>query len=69
MPKYLIQASYTVSGEEGVRAKGGTDRRNAIADTVKSVGGTLECVYYEFGEHDAFSIVDLPDNESAASGL
>jgi uncharacterized protein with GYD domain len=67
MPKYLIQASYTVSGEEGVRAKGGTDRRNAIADTVKSVGGTLECVYYEFGEHDAFSIVDLPDNESAAS--
>ena len=48
-------------------AKGGTDRRNAIADTVKSVGGTLECVYYEFGEHDAFSIVDLPDNESAAS--
>ena len=67
MPKYLIQASYTVSGEEGVRAKGGTDRRNAIADTVKSVGGTLECVYYEFGEYDAFSIVDLPDNESAAS--
>ena len=67
MPKYLIQASYTVRGEEGVRAKGGTDRRNAIADTVKSVGGTLECVYYEFGEHDAFSIVDLPDNESAAS--
>ena len=76
MPKYLIQASYTVSGEEGVRAKGGTDRRNAIADTVKSVGGTLECVYYEFGEHadvytqlmfNDFSIVDLPDNESAAS--
>ena len=59
MPKYLIQASYTVRGEEGC-AKGGTDRRNAIADTVKSVGGTLECVYYEFGEHDAFSIVDPP---------
>jgi uncharacterized protein with GYD domain len=67
MPKYLIQASYTVRGEEGVRAKGGTDRRNAMADTVKSLGGKLECVYYEFGEHDAFSIVDLPDNESAAS--
>ena len=44
MPKYLIQASYTVSGEEGVRAKGGTDRRNAIADTVKSVGGTFDIV-------------------------
>ena len=67
MPKYLIQASYTIRGEEGVRAKGGTDRRNAMADTVKSLGGKLECVYYEFGEHDAFSIVELPDNESAAS--
>ena len=67
MPKYLFQVSYTIRGEEGVRAKGGTDRRDAVVDMLKSVGGKLECVYYEFGEHDAFSIVDLPDNESAAS--
>ena len=67
MPKYLIQASYTIRGEEGVRAKGGTDRRKAMADTVKSLGGKLECVYYEFGEHDAFSIVDLPENDAAAA--
>ena len=42
MPKYLFQASYTVSGEGGVRSKGGTDRRDAVADTVHSVGGELE---------------------------
>jgi hypothetical protein len=29
MPKYLFQASYTVQGEEGVRSKGGSDRREA----------------------------------------
>jgi uncharacterized protein with GYD domain len=67
MPKYLLQASYTARGEEGVRAKGGTDRRNAVADTVRSLGGELECVYFEFGDHDALAIVDLPDNDAAAA--
>ena len=67
MPKYLFQASYTTRGEEGVRAKGGSDRREAVADAVKSVGGELECVYFEFGDTDAFSIVDLPDDEAAAA--
>jgi uncharacterized protein with GYD domain len=67
MPKYLLQASYTARGEEGVRAKGGTDRRNAVADPVRSLGGELECVYFEFGDHDALAIVDLPDNDAAAA--
>jgi uncharacterized protein with GYD domain len=67
MPKYLYQATYTVQGEEGVRAKGGTDRRDAVADAVHSVGGELECLYFEFGDRDAFSIVDLPDDEAAAA--
>ena len=67
MPKYLIQASYTVPGEEGVRSKGGTDRRDAVAETMRSVGGELECLYFAFGEHDAFAIVELPDNEAAAT--
>ena len=67
MPKYLFQASYTVQGEEGVRSKGGTDRRNAWADTVHSVGGEVECIYFEFGDRDVCSIVDLPDDEAAAA--
>jgi uncharacterized protein with GYD domain len=67
MPKYRFEASYTVRGEEGVRAKGGTDRRDAVADAVRSVGGELECLYFEFGDRDAFSIVDLPDDEAAAA--
>jgi uncharacterized protein with GYD domain len=67
MPKYLIQASYTVQGVEGVRSKGGSDRRDAVADTVKSVGGKLESFHFGFGDHDAFVIVDLPDDEAAAA--
>jgi uncharacterized protein with GYD domain len=67
MPKYLIQASYTPQGVEGVRSKGGTSRRDAVADTVRSLGGQLESFYFGFGDQDAYVIVDLPDNEAAAA--
>jgi uncharacterized protein with GYD domain len=67
MPKYLVQASYTREGVEGVRSKGGSSRRDAVADTAKSLGGQLETFYFAFGDHDAFVIVDLPDNEAAAA--
>jgi uncharacterized protein with GYD domain len=67
MPKYLIQASYTTQGVEGIRSKGGTSRRDAVADTAASLGGKLESFHFGFGDHDAYVIVDLPDNEAAAA--
>ena len=67
MPKYMFEAKYTVRGEEGVRAKGGSDRRDAWADTVHGVGGEVECIYFEFGDRDVLSIVDLPDDQAAAA--
>jgi uncharacterized protein with GYD domain len=67
MPKYLVQANYTPTGVEGVRSQGGTSRRDAVADSARSVGGELEVFYFGFGAHDAYVIVDLPDNEAAAA--
>ena len=67
MPKYLIEASYTHEGVEGVRTKGGSSRRDAVAETAKSMGGKLEAFYFAFGEHDAVVLLDLPDNEAAAA--
>jgi uncharacterized protein with GYD domain len=67
MPKYLIEASYTREGVEGVRSKGGSSRRDAVAETAKSLGGQLEAFYFAFGDHDAVVIADLPDNEAAAA--
>ena len=67
MPKYLIQASYTAQGVEGVQSKGGTSRRQAVADVASSVGGQLESFYFGFGDHDVWAIVDLPDNGAAAA--
>jgi uncharacterized protein with GYD domain len=67
MPKYLIEASYTLDGVKGVLSGGGSSRRDAVAKLAESVGGRLESFYFAFGDHDLFTVVDLPDNESAAA--
>lgn len=38
-----------------------------MAAVAESVGGSLEAFYFPFGDRDAYVIVDLPDNESAAA--
>ena len=67
MPKYLIKASYSPQGIKGVMQKGGTARSDAVGKLVASMGGSMESFYFAFGETDAFVIVDLPDNATAAS--
>ena len=67
MPKFLIQANYVGEGVKGLLKEGGTGRRAAVEKLVQSVGGRLELFYYAFGDVDAYVIVDLPDNASAAA--
>lgn len=67
MPKFLFEASYTLDGIKGVQSAGGTSRRDAVAQVAESVGGKLESFHFAFGDRDAYVIVDLPDNESAAA--
>ena len=67
MPKFMFEASYTQEGAKGVQSAGGSSRRDAVAQVAKSVGGKLESFHFAFGESDAYVIVDLPDNESAAA--
>ena len=67
MAKYLFQAVYTAKGLEGLLKEGGSKRRQAVEQAVKSLGGTLEAFYYTFGDTDVFGLVDLPDNVSAAT--
>src|SRR5262249_773219 len=67
MPKYLIAASYTSSGASGLLKDGGSARRTAAEQALKSAGAKLEAFYFAFGEHDAYVIVDAPDNVSIAA--
>ncbi|HXY28902.1 MAG TPA: GYD domain-containing protein, partial [Acidimicrobiales bacterium] len=66
MPKYLVQASYLGDGVQGLRQEGGSARREAIERACASVGGRLEAFYFAFGDSDVVTILDLPDNVTAA---
>jgi uncharacterized protein with GYD domain len=67
MPKYMIQASYTAEGLKGLQKDKASGRKAAVSQAVESLGGRLEAVYYAFGDHDVFVILDLPDNVSASA--
>jgi uncharacterized protein with GYD domain len=67
MPKYMIVATYSPEGVKGILREGGSARRKLIADIANNLGGSLESFYYAFGEDDVYSVVDLPDNKTAAA--
>lgn len=67
MAKYLIEANYVGEGVKGLLKDGGTSRRNAVKKLLTSVGGKVESFYYAFGDTDAYVIVDVPDNVTAAA--
>jgi uncharacterized protein with GYD domain len=67
MAKFLFQANYTPEGAKGIIKDGGSARRAAIEKAVTGLGGRLEAFYFAFGGVDAYVIVDLPDNVTAAA--
>ncbi|MFD7443196.1 GYD domain-containing protein [Streptomyces sp. NPDC059909] len=62
MPKYLVQASYTAEGTKGLLKEGGTGRRQAVEQVIRSCGGTLEWMYFAFGDDDLYCVIDMPDD-------
>ena len=66
MPKYMLQASYTVEGLKGLIKDTASGRRDAVQKAMKSLDGKLESMHYCFGKQDVVIIVDLPDNVAAA---
>jgi uncharacterized protein with GYD domain len=67
MPKYLVQANYTLDGVKGLLLQGGSKRRAVVQKLAESLGGSVENMYYAFGESDLFIILDLPNNVSMAT--
>src|SRR5664280_3024163 len=68
MPKYLLEVNYTLDGVKGLAAEGGTARVAAATALVESLGGKVESFYFAFGDTDAYVVIDLPNNSSAAGG-
>jgi uncharacterized protein with GYD domain len=66
MPLYLTQFSYTSQTWARMIEKP-EDRRTAARQYIESVGGKLHGFWYAFGEHDAYTLWEAPDNVSMAA--
>jgi uncharacterized protein with GYD domain len=67
MPKYLIRASLTPEGLQGLLRESATARRSVVERMITGLDGQLEAMYWAFGEEDVYLLVDLPDNTSVAA--
>ena len=67
MPKFLIQASFTVDGLKGLQKDKASGRQAAVTKAVEALGGKLEAYYFSLGEYDAFAVLDLPDHVNATA--
>jgi uncharacterized protein with GYD domain len=67
MGKYLVRANYIGEGVKGLMAEGGTKRTENARAAIESVGGSIESMYYAFGDTDVFGICDFPDDASATA--
>jgi uncharacterized protein with GYD domain len=67
MPKYLVSANYAGEGIKGLLKEGGSSRKAAVEKLAGSLGGSVESMYYAFGESDLYVIADMPDNASMAA--
>jgi uncharacterized protein with GYD domain len=67
MPKYLLEASYTSEGLQGLIRDKATGRREAITRALEATGGKVETLYFSFGEHDVVIVMEVNDNVSAAA--
>ena len=66
MPKYLIQATYSTQGIQGLVADSASGRRSDVTAAIKAIGGSVEAFYYCLGaQDDAIVIADFPDNIKA----
>lgn len=67
MAKYMMRVSYTAEGTKGLLKVGGSNRRQEVERLMKQAGGSLEAIYWAFGEDDVIAISDVPDNVTAAA--
>jgi uncharacterized protein with GYD domain len=66
MAKYLALFGFT---SETVKrfVENPSDRAAVVRGLVESVGGSLQCYYWMFGQHDGMAIVEMPDSHTYAA--
>jgi uncharacterized protein with GYD domain len=62
--KYIVLINWTDKG--AAEAKDTTNRAKNAQEMAKSLGGTLETLYWTLGRYDIVGIADMPDDETMA---
>ena len=66
MAKFAVFFSYKAETWDQMLKKPG-DRAAAVRDLASSIGGSVEALYFMFGDRDGFVILDAPDAVAAAA--
>jgi uncharacterized protein with GYD domain len=67
MARYMFKLSYSVDGMRGMMKEGAASRRVFVAELAERNGGRLESFDFAFGATDLYTIVELPNQETAAA--
>jgi uncharacterized protein with GYD domain len=63
MPKFMINFTYSSgSWARMMRNPLAAERISVVEDTFGSLGGSLECMYWELGSYDGIAIAEFPDS-------
>ncbi len=67
MPKYLLHVNYVGEGIKGLLSEGGSSRKAAAEAAAKSVGGSIESMYFALGDTDCYVIADMPNHHAVTA--
>ena len=67
MPKYLLHVNYIGEGIKGLLSEGGSSRKAMAEAAAKSVGASLESMYFAISETDCYVIADAPNHHAVAA--
>jgi uncharacterized protein with GYD domain len=65
--RFLYIVNYGSEGARALMKNGGSARKTGLEKTLSAIGGRLESFDFAFGGDDAYTIIDVPDVETAAA--
>ncbi|HSR86443.1 MAG TPA: GYD domain-containing protein [Streptosporangiaceae bacterium] len=65
MPKYIQIFNYSSGSWARMINTLGGSQSTVVQHTLESLGGSLECMYWQVGSHDGYAIFDVPDSVTA----
>ena len=65
MPKYIQIFNYSSGSWARMINSLGGDQITTVQRTLESLGGSLECMYWQVGSHDGYAIFEVPDSVTA----